>query len=103
MAACTLCGKADAELPGPSDWLAVEVSGTDDDGRQWWVNEYFCSQAHASEWMRSPLARPEPSPPYVMTMKDRVTGLGLAAGVGVLFGLAGLGALTVARFLVDHA
>jgi hypothetical protein len=102
MAACTLCGKSDTDQPGPSDWLAVEVSGTDEDGGMWWVNEYFCCQAHAAEWLQRPLARPEPSPPYAMTTRDRLVGLGLASGLGVLVALAGLGALTVLRFLIDH-
>lgn len=102
MAVCTLCGIADTDMPGPSAWLAVEVSGTEDDGTMWWINEYFCSQAHAAEWMQTPITRPEPSPPYVMTLQDRVLGIGLAGGAGALLGLAGLGALTAGRFLIDR-
>lgn len=102
MAACTLCGVADADESGPSAWIAVEVSGTDDDGCSWWIYEYFCTQAHAAEWLTRPLVHPYPSPPFVMTTRDRVVGGGLAIGAGLACGLAGLGALTAIKFLVSH-
>ena len=84
----------------PSDWIGLEVAGTNADGESWWINEDFCSQAHAAEWLRQPLPKPERRGVHVMSRRERLTGFTLAAAVGLLFGLAGLGLLTALRFAV---
>lgn len=103
---CHLCATVWWEGESGDGWLFMEITR----GAGEWesftesLDAMFCSQAHAAEWLQSPL--PEPSPasigvPYRMTAKERLAGVALATAVGLLFGLAGLGLLTTVRFLLD--
>ena len=80
---CGLCG-------GPLDgeWLGVEITRPDAQGKLTWMDEAFCSQDHAAAWLAEPLPPTEAmtsTPP--LGWKGRVMG---AAAFLVLVGAVGL-------------
>jgi hypothetical protein len=54
-ATCTLCGRKWSEVQGGAGWLHLEVTRGDGSDGLDWLNEDFCTQAHASEWLERPL------------------------------------------------
>jgi hypothetical protein len=86
---------------GGRRWLHLEVTRHDGADGADYLDENFCSQEHAAEWLQQPLPEPVRAAPFVMTWRDRFA----ASGVGLLFGLvaalAVLGLWTAVRFIID--
>jgi hypothetical protein len=83
-----------------ADWLNIEVTRSDGHGDFDWLEENFCSQEHAAQW----LARPLPAPVAVdlsshSDWKDRLLSVVIVVAFGWGAALMLLGAYALVRLL----
>ncbi|GAA1924626.1 hypothetical protein GCM10009716_36090 [Streptomyces sodiiphilus] len=98
---CDECGSGDpgtacgALSPG---WIEAEIHRGPRVGV---LYRTFCSEEHLRTGMAGPLPVPEPWPPAPPpTLRDRMGAAAFGGLVGVLVGLAGVGLVTVVRFVL---
>ncbi len=99
---CALCARPCLDVDEGRGWIHLEVTCEKpvDDLHRWEVD--LCSQAHAAEW----LARPLPAPiqhagrPGERAMVDRLAEAGCFAVLALVVVVLGVGAWSVAGFVV---
>ena len=100
-APCALCGRPWTEVDGGRRWLHLEVTRDDGGGVPDFVDADFCSQEHAAEWLDRPLPEPQPSTPFRMSGRERLTGAAVGLAGGGVAGLTVLGLVTAVRWVVQ--
>lgn len=69
---CDLCGREWHQGDPSGEWLSIEIVRGDATTDTDWINADFCSQEHASEWLKQPLPPMEPMVVEPTTWKDRL-------------------------------
>jgi hypothetical protein len=83
---CAFCRRRWSEVNDGSDWLNVEITGSDGRDGLDFIAEDFCSQGHAAQWLSRPLppvAAPYDPPPR--SWKDRLVAAAWGSGCSLLW------------------
>lgn len=98
-----LCGFCKRRIPlvnGGAEWLYIEVTRNDGHGGIDTIDEEFCSQQHAADWLAQPLPAPVPADMSShSTWKDRLISVFIVVSFGWGLALMLLGSYALVRLL----